>query len=159
MNSKISPSLTAVAVAVTTFALVAFAEPAPATNRAARKPALVDSPALVSRGNYLVHQVGMCIDCHSPRGERGEFLEDKHLTGSALPFAPSVPMPAWAPAAPHIAGLPSGWSEDQMVHFLMTGERPNNLPPPMPPMPPYRMNKADAEAVAAYVHSLGNGSR
>jgi len=71
-------------------------------------------------------------------------------------MVPTVPMP-WAGAAPRIAGLPAGYSHDDMVHFLMTGERPHGLPPPMPPMPAYRMNRDDAEATVAYVQSLPTG--
>jgi hypothetical protein len=97
----------------------------------------------------------MCIDCHSPRDEKGAFVESKHLTGSPLPFAPTVPMP-WMPASPKIAGLPAGFTKADTIHFLMTGERPNGKPAPLPPMPPYRMNRDDAEAVTAYLQSLGD---
>lgn len=118
---------------------------------AANAGATETRPALVERGRYLVHDVALCIDCHSPRDEKGQFLEGKHLTGAALGFAATVPMP-WAPAAPAIAGL-ENFTADQAVKFLMTGERPSNVPV-LPPMPAYRMNQADAEAVVAYLKSL-----
>ncbi len=108
-------------------------------------------PALVERGRYLAHDVALCIDCHSPRDEKGQFIEGKHLTGAALGFTATVPMP-WAPAAPAIAGL-ENFTAEQAVKFLMTGERPSNVPV-LPPMPAYRMSKADAEAVVAYLKSL-----
>jgi hypothetical protein len=63
----------------------------------------------------------------------------------------------WAGAAPRIAGLPAGYSAEDLVHFLMTGERPHGLPPPLPPMPPYRMNREDAEAAVAFIQSLPTG--
>ena len=107
--------------------------------------------ALIERGRYLVEGVAGCNDCHSPRNEKGELMEGMHLTGSPLPFAPTVPMP-WAPAAPSIAGLPD-YTTEQAVKFLMTGERPSNIPP-LPPMPAYRLNEEDAKAVVAYVKSL-----
>lgn len=107
----------------------------------------------IERGRYIVHQVGMCIDCHSPRGPQGEFIESKHLTGSELGFKPTVPMP-WMPVAPRLAGLPAGFTFEDTVHFLMTGERPNGRPGPLPPMPPYRFERPDAEAVSAYLRSL-----
>lgn len=113
---------------------------------------------LIERGKYLVHSAGLCIDCHSPRDEKGEFIAARHLTGSPLPFAPTVSMP-WMPAAPRIAGLPAGFTEKDTVHFLMTGERPNGRPAPLPPMPPYRFNRADAEAIAAYLGSLPGEAR
>ena len=43
------------------------------------------------------------------------------------------------------------------MRFLMTGERPNGLPPTFPPMPPYRMNVEDAQAVVAYLRTLPSG--
>lgn len=109
--------------------------------------------ALIARGYYLTHNVGMCVDCHSPRGPAGQFIEQRHLMGSELLFVPTVPMP-WAPAAPGLAGLPAGYSPESMIHFLMTGERPGNIGPARPPMPEIRFNKEDAEAVTAYLASL-----
>jgi mono/diheme cytochrome c family protein len=111
--------------------------------------------ALIKRGQYLVHDVAGCVDCHSPRDEKGQFLPDKHLTGSALAFAPTVPMP-WSPAAPAIAGF-EGYTTEQAVTFLMTGERPSGVPP-LPPMPAYRLNKEDAKAVVAYLKSFSKKS-
>jgi mono/diheme cytochrome c family protein len=160
MKPTLTTSLVCAAFAATTFALVAFAVSSnnePAASDAPSADA-TDRAALVERGRYIVHGVGMCVDCHSPRNERGEFLEGKHLTGAPIPFAPTVPMPAWAAAAPRLAGLPAGYSEQDMIHFLTTGERPHGQPPARPPMPPYRMNRADAEAVVAYVHSLSAGT-
>ncbi len=107
--------------------------------------------AQIERGRYLVHGVALCIDCHSPRDEKGQFLAGKHLTGAALGFAATVPMP-WAPAAPGIAGL-ENFTPEQAVKFLMTGERPSRVPV-LPPMPAYRMGQEEAEAVVAYLKSL-----
>jgi len=116
---------------------------------------LMNDPAKVERGRYIAHRVGMCIDCHSPRDEQGRFIEDRHLTGSPLAFAPAFPVPVpWAKAAPRIAGMPADFTQEDTVHFLMTGERPNGRPPPLDPMPPYRLNRGDAEAVVAYLQSL-----
>jgi mono/diheme cytochrome c family protein len=107
----------------------------------------------VARGKYLVEQVGMCADCHSPRNERGEFIRERWLQGAPLDFKNIVPMPKWAEAAPPLAGLP-GWTEAQLVTLLTTGKDPKGEPPD-PPMPSYRMNQEDATAVAAYLASLG----
>lgn len=107
--------------------------------------------AQLERGRYLVENVGLCADCHSPRNEKGAFIKEQWLKGAALPFQPTVPMP-WSPAAPPIAGLPSMTSE-QAVHFLMTGERPDGSRP-RPPMPEFKLNRADAEAMVAHLKSL-----
>lgn len=42
---------------------------------------------------------------------------------------------------------------EQAVHFLMTGERPGK-PTVTPPMPEYRFDKADAEAITACLKSI-----
>ena len=117
---------------------------------AAGKP---EASRVVARGKYLVEQVAMCTDCHSPRTEKGEFIRERWLQGAPLDFKNTVPMPKWAEVAPPLAGLP-GWTEAQVVTLLTTGKDQKGEPPD-PPMPPYRMNKEDATAVAAYLASLG----
>lgn len=109
--------------------------------------------ALLARGEYLTNKIGLCGDCHTPRGERGALVMEKHLQGAVLGFAPTVPMP-WGPYAPAIAGLPPAWTDGDMTEFLMCGKRPGGAPAPRPPMPEYRFSKADAEAVTAYIRSL-----
>ena len=117
---------------------------------AAGKP---EASRVVARGKYLVEQVAMCTDCHSPRDGKGEFVRERWLQGAPLGFKNTVPMPAWAEVAPPLAGLP-GWTEAQVVTLLTTGKDQKGEPPD-PPMPPYRMSKEDATAVAAYLASLG----
>lgn len=115
------------------------------------KPATAPSAATVARGKYLVEGAGLCADCHSPRNEKGEFVEGQALMGAPIMFKPTVPMP-WAEQAPRLAGLP-GWSDEAIIKFLMTGQTVTGVPP-RPPMPPYRFNKADATAVVAYLRSM-----
>ena len=107
---------------------------------------------LIARGSYLVNNVMGCNDCHSPRDKDGNLIEARKFSGAKLPFGPIVPM-TWAATALPIRGLPQGWTEAQFSHFLQTGVRPNGTHP-RDPMPPYRLNVADATAVAAYMHSL-----
>lgn len=108
--------------------------------------------ALIARGDYLIEKIGLCADCHSPRNQRGEFIREAYLGGAPLGFAPTVPMPVWAPTAPPIAGLPT-MTDAQAVKFLMTGERPDGSQP-RPPMPAFRYNEEDARAAVAYLRSL-----
>ena len=112
----------------------------------------VNRDALLLRGRYLVQNIGLCADCHSPRNERGELIPAQALMGAPIGFAPTVPMPAWSPAAPPIAGLPT-MTEAEAVKFLQTGLRPDGSRP-RPPMPEFRLNNADATAVAIYLKSL-----
>jgi len=111
-----------------------------------------DSAALVARGKYLVEDVGMCGDCHTPRNEKGEPMKEQWLKGAVLGFKPTVPMPVWADKAVDIAGL-RGWDRDAAIKFMMTGAVPNSVPA-RPPMPQYRFNRQDATAIVAYLKSL-----
>ena len=110
-----------------------------------------DSAALVARGKYLVEQTGMCADCHTQMTEKGPDMS-KHLQGAVLPFKPTVPVPDWAERSANIAGL-KGWSDEEAVKFLTTGVDPNGKHA-RPPMPAYRYNKKDAQAITAYLKSL-----
>jgi len=109
--------------------------------------------AKVERGKYLVDQVALCGDCHTPRTEKGEPIKEKYLKGSLLFFKPTVPIPGWADKSPNIAGLP-GWEERDAIKFFMTGLAYNDLPG-RPPMPQYRFNQEDATAIVTYLRSLG----
>jgi mono/diheme cytochrome c family protein len=146
---SIRPSLGLVAtIALSTLITVVVAD-----EIASNPPPAAPAPAVLARGDYLVHRAGLCIDCHSPRNEKGEFLPGKALAGAPIGFKPLAPMP-WMTAAPRLAGGPAGFSQAELVHFLMTGERPGGRPPALPPMPAYRFDRADAEAIAVYLQSL-----
>ncbi len=108
--------------------------------------------AQIAHGEYLVKAIGQCGDCHTPMNDHGQYIMTQWLQGKKLEFGPLVPMPVWADTSPNIAGLP-GWDEDKAVQFFMTGLAPNGQPA-RPPMPEYKMNRADAESVVAYLRSL-----
>ena len=109
------------------------------------------SKALVERGKYLTIEVAHCGDCHTPMNDKGEPIQSRWLKGGVLPFKPASPMP-WAEQSADIAGLP-GWKEADAVRFFMTGKYLGQSP--RPPMPEYHLTKSDAEAVVAYLRSLG----
>ncbi len=105
----------------------------------------------LERGKYLVNNVAGCSDCHTPFTDKGMPDESKYLQGASLMFKPTVDIP-WAAVAPPIAGLPM-LSEKDGVEFLITGKLPGGATP-RPPMPQFKLKKADAEAVVAYLKSL-----
>ncbi len=106
----------------------------------------------LARGEYLVTRVMLCGDCHTPKGPSGAPIEAKALTGA--PFAGGPPgNPNFAHYAPAIAGLPAGRNAAELATLLATGAYPDGQAP-RPPMPPYRLAPADADAVAAYLASL-----
>lgn len=133
-------------------ALFAAAALSAAAGAAALAQAANAAEAQVQRGAYIVNNLGGCGDCHTPHGPNGP-IPGQALTGADLPFAPIHPIPGWNPKAPRIAGLPQGLTRDDVVRLLSTGRLPNGTEP-RPPMPAYRMRRADAEAVAAYLASL-----
>lgn len=104
--------------------------------------------ALVERGDYLVNGVVLCGDCHTPRLEDMALDETRRLQGADIGGPPTM-----ATYAPALAGLPANYTDEQFVAFLQTGVRPDGSHP-RPPMPPYRLNAADARAVTAYIASL-----
>ncbi len=106
---------------------------------------------LLARGKYLVENVGMCQDCHTPMTPTGPDPA-RWLQGAELVFAPTVPIPDWAAVAPAIAGLPS-LEDDEALSLLTTGALPGGSTL-RPPMPHFRFNQDDAQAVVVYLRSL-----
>jgi hypothetical protein len=96
----------------------------------------------------------MCGRCHSPVDMHGNRDRAHWLMGGAVGIAPTVATDGWASMAPRIGGSPPG-TDAQFVHLLMTGisRGGNHL---RQPMPQFRMTQGDAEAVLAYLKSLGS---
>lgn len=161
---RIPTSITARAAALGSLALLASLAtlagglaPAAAQQGSSAVAAAAAEPAAapaggVARGEYLVHHVAMCVQCHTPRTAGGELDTSRLLEGAPVPLASPYPNRPWALVAPSLAGL-APWSEEQIVTLLTTGARPDGQVP-RPPMPPFRMTRQDAEAVAAYLKSL-----
>jgi mono/diheme cytochrome c family protein len=105
----------------------------------------------VARGDYLVNNVAMCVQCHSPRDQRGNIIANQKLTGASMPVRGPAWDSDWAYRTPALAGLP-GFTDEQIV-LLLTEGHAGDRPAPQRPMPPFRMNKQDAEAIAAYLRS------
>lgn len=104
------------------------------------------------RGKFIVEQVAMCELCHTPRDEHGIPDRGRWLMGGPVQLRPSYPSPSWATIVPRIGGRPPGTDAD-FIKLLTTGIARTGYPP-NPPMPPFRMTQADAEAVLAYLKSL-----
>lgn len=105
------------------------------------------------RGRYLVEQVALCVECHTSRDNNGVLLRTEYLKGAPVPVQPPpYPQMKWALKAPAIAGLP-GYSEQQGIRLLTEGITRDGRTPD-PPMPRYRLNRSDAQAVVAYLMSL-----
>jgi len=113
----------------------------------------VPERSAIERGRYLVHAVAMCVECHTPRDERGAPIASRLLSGAPVPVdPPPYPELAWAVQAPNIAGL-VGYSDEEELRLLTEGVARQGGPP-RAPMPRYRMSREDARAVIAYLRSL-----
>ncbi len=110
------------------------------------------SQSQIDHGRYLVEDVGMCEECHTPRDDSGNLDESRRLQGAAIWITPVHPTTNWAMRAPALAGFP-GFSEAQGEQILENGVGPNGLAI-QPPMHIYHMTPADAQAVIAYLRSL-----
>jgi mono/diheme cytochrome c family protein len=110
---------------------------------------------LVSRGKYIVNDVAMCGQCHTPRTDSGELDRSKWLDGAALWLEPAAPTVNWPLKAPRLAGNPPA-SDNDLITLLSTGAWPNGTHL-RPPMPQFHMTRDDAESVVAYLRSLTPG--
>lgn len=116
------------------------------------KPSRAPDKAEIERGRYLVENVAMCTECHTPRNALGELDRNAWLEGAAIWIRPVRPIPNWADNVPALAGLPS-FTEEQAERVLEKGTGPEGEVL-RPPMHIYHMNHADAHAVIAYLKSL-----
>lgn len=111
------------------------------------------SGGAVARGKYIVEGVARCAQCHTPRDYDGNPDRAHWLQGSPVPFNPVKPDPNWPLTAPRIGGTPLPASDGDMVKLLTTGIWTNGEHL-RPPMPQFRLEQSDAEAVVAYLKSL-----
>ena len=118
----------------------------------AQKSPAMASQSPVERGKYLVEDVAMCQECHTPRNANGELDQSRWLQGAPIWIMPVHPTSNWAMRAPGLAGF-QGFTDEQGEMVLEKGLDPNGLPI-QPPMHIYHMNHADAQAIIAYLRSL-----
>lgn len=129
-----------------------FAAPR-AISQAAKK---INRDGQVERGRYLVEDVAMCGECHTPRNARGELAKEKWLQGATIWIMPIHPDLNWAERVPPLAGLPS-LSDEEAERVLEKGTGPEGETL-RPPMHIYHMTPDDAKAVIAYLRSLPPGT-
>ena len=106
----------------------------------------------VEHGRYLVHEVAMCGECHTPRDEAGNLIESRMFDGGPIPVRPPW-ADNWAIIAPRNKGLP-GYDDAAATRLLTEGSIGRDGKQLKPPMPRFRMTKQDASDVIAYMRSL-----
>jgi len=124
---------------------LAAPQKAPTTGQASPQSA-------VERGRYLVEDVAMCEECHTPRDANGKLDESRRLQGAQIWIMPVHPDPNWAMNAPPLAGF-GEFTDEQGEAILEKGAGPNGVPI-REPMHIYHMSHADAQAIIAYLRSL-----
>jgi len=124
----------------------------PTSNAAQRRSEKADPTTEVGRGKYLVERVAMCGQCHTPTDSNGNPDRARWLQGSSVPYMPAKPNSDWPISAPRIGGTPPA-SDADMIKLLTTGIWTNGNRLRLP-MPQFRMDRSDAEAVVAYLKSL-----
>lgn len=92
----------------------------------------------IERGHYLLEQVAMCCECHTPRDKSGNLDVAQWLQGATIWINPVHEVNNWAEWAPRLAGLPS-FTDDQAEQILEKGIGPNGAPI-RPPMHIYHMS-------------------
>jgi|SRR5580658_9040162 hypothetical protein len=111
----------------------------------------------IARGRYLVENVAMCTECHTPRDAGGNLKKDAWLQGAPIWIMPVRPIQNWADHAPPLAGFPS-YTEEEGERVLEKGIGPEGEVL-RPPMHIYHMKPEDAKAIIAYLKSLPRGER
>jgi mono/diheme cytochrome c family protein len=120
-----------------------------------KAPSEAEHTGNVERGRYLVENVAMCEECHTPRDGGGNLDESRRLQGAPIWITPVHRTNNWAMNAPSLAGFEQ-FTEEQGEQILEQGVGPNGLPI-QPPMHIYHMNHADAQAIIASLRSLPGG--
>jgi mono/diheme cytochrome c family protein len=111
----------------------------------------------VARGEYIVDNIAVCSQCHTPRDSTGRPERSHWLEGAAVWLKSAEPVENWPLQAPRIAGALPG-TDAEMVALLTTGiwKTGTYL---RPPMPQFRMKPEDAESVVAYLKSVTPGPK
>jgi mono/diheme cytochrome c family protein len=125
---------------------------APATAQAAPAPSVQARGGNVEHGRYLVHDVAMCPQCHSPRDDQGNLIESRLFDGGPIPLSPPWPN-NWALIAPRNKGLP-GYDDAMAMRLLTEGAIGRDGKQLREPMPRFHMTRQDAADVIAYMRSL-----
>lgn len=112
------------------------------------------APAVLERGKYLMEGVVACGNCHLARGDKGEPLFAKGLSGGMLFEEPPFKALASNITPDKDTGIGT-WTDAQLVKAIREGVRPNGsvIGPPMPIELYRNLSDTDAAAIVAYLRA------
>jgi mono/diheme cytochrome c family protein len=112
--------------------------------------------SLLDRGRYLVDGIGVCVNCHTPRGKDGHLDKSKYLAGGTQNFRGSSYSVFGSNLTPDAETGLGKWSESDIKRAITEGRRPNGvqLAPNMRYMLYRIMTPRDLDATVAYLRSL-----
>jgi mono/diheme cytochrome c family protein len=108
----------------------------------------------LARGTYLMNSIVACGNCHVQRGEKGQPLMDKGLSGGMV--FDEEPFKAYAPnITPDPETGIGKWTDAQLAKAIREGVRPDGsvIGPPMPIMFYRGMADEDLHAIIAYLRA------
>lgn len=117
-------------------------------------PEPVQAAASIERGAYLMNGVVACGNCHFARGEQGQPLLEKGLSGGMLFDEP--PFKAYAANITPDAETGIGkWSDEQLGRAIRDGVRPDGrlIGPPMPIEFYRHMSDEDLASIIAFLRA------
>lgn len=111
-------------------------------------------PALIERGKYLMDSVVACGNCHIARGDKGQPLFDKGLSGGMQFDEP--PFKAYAANITPDPDTGIGkWTDAELAKAIREGVRPDKsiIGPPMPIEFYRHLSDTDLAAIIAYLRA------
>lgn len=116
--------------------------------------ALALDSSSIERGKYLMESVVACGNCHIARGDKGQPLFEKGLSGGMVFDEP--PFKAYAPNITPDPDTGIGrWTDAQLAQAIRDGVRPDKsiIGPPMPIEFYRHLSDADLAAIIAYLRA------
>ncbi|WP_309680240.1 c-type cytochrome [Polaromonas sp.] len=109
----------------------------------------------LERGKYLMDGVVACGNCHVARGDKGQPLFDKGLSGGMLFDEPNVFKAYAANITPDADTGIGKWTDAQLAKAIREGVRPDKslIGPPMPIEFYRHLSDADLAAIIAYLRA------
>jgi mono/diheme cytochrome c family protein len=117
-------------------------------------PAARQTQTPLERGKYLMEGIVACGNCHVARGDKGQPLPDKGLSGGMLFDIPGFKAYAANITPDKDTGI-GKWTDAQLAKAIREGMRPDGRPigPPMPIEFYRHMADDDLKAIVAYLRA------